>query len=1415
LCDGPCAESDGVPFFVKNVANITEGITMKNMGVANSPHVTFSLVDYFSNYDKNNPNADNHDDGDGSEYNVDVVTFESATTFASTVTSMATASPSTLFGGGCSESGGVYLNQGWQHTAHLYCDSDFSDNFLQTSMLTAIYGGLHGSGMGWVNNSTTDHVIVWMGSSLPRDPAYPGYWCATHNDESKAATGCPDDPTTTTEPSYTYGSGIVEPAGETIASLATIAKHEHVIIDTIDLPNGMTELTPPNPKTTGDTDYVESTTGEKSAATTDVTNILQAGCALAKDTGGSWEGPSPSSSGVSFTCSAAATGNDDGNLTDTWCGYTSTVGCWPSWSANPSLGWALTNINFPPTKVTYNITGWMKEDSFSFGPATGFSVNTTWMTFYCVHNGVDISSLCKSAANHPLGTGGYAWEWPYALMYPDDVWSVSFNLTVNDNYPTSEQNLSEPVDNCYSVNWSGCPGTAVSPFTQVYYENYTAHNYTQPFPPAYVTVMASPNVPTLSSAIITPSPTDVFIGRTQTLTVTPGCTGGPCPAGTTYSWSITGPIGSLNAHTGASVTFTAGASIGTVGVFVNATLNYLTVQSSPAIITVFTLTSASVSPTSASLTNGAKQVFTATPTCTVTCPAGVTYSWTLSNAYGSLNSSTGVSVTFTAGGSTGNVSLFVNATLYTVTKMSLAVPISITLITLTSVTVTPYGADVTVNGIVNFTASPVCAAGPCPSGTAYVWTITSGLGTLSTTTGSAVTFTAGPTNGSLALFVNGTLNGVKRQSAPVHIFIAPPGVQLASVTVSPSSSSVVVGGSTPFTATIKCTGGTCSGLTTYSWTLTNSLGNLSSTTSASVTFTAGNTPGMIALFVNATLNGTTRMSPAVPIAIAAAITLSSVSVTPPSASLDTGGTQDFVAAPTCVGGACPSGTTYSWGLTSSLGSLNTSSGSMVTFTAGPTAGMIALFVNASLGGVIKQSSAVLVTITTVNTLSSVSVSPSPATLNSSGTQVFTPASKCTSGQCPSGITYRWSLTNSLGTLNLTTGSIVMVTAGSVSGTDTLFVNATLLGVTVRSAPVTITILSPTLRSVSVSPLSISLPSGNKQVFTATPACSGGPCPSGTTYVWSLSNTVTGTLSSTSGSQVTFTAGTSAGTVNLFVVATLNGDSKTSSAVPITVTGSSIAILSVTVSPASTNLSANGKQTFSATPQCSGGSCPSGVTYQWTVARSSMGTLNSANSATVVFTAGTTAGTVSLWVNATLNNKSVSGSAVIAITGGSTIPVLASVTVTVTPSSTDLNLGDARDLVATPTCSGGACPSGTIFSWSMTNSLGSLSSATGASVTFAAGNTSGTVTVFVNATLKGVTVMSGPTTFMISGPTTSSSGIGTTELGILVGVVCAAAVAVIVVMLVRRRRKKESAMSETQPSYEDPNAGYYPESPPQG
>ena len=1038
-CSGPCMESDGVPYLVDNIGQITQGITEKNVGVTSSSHVTFSMVDYFSNQ-----GAD-HDDGDGSEYNVDVSAFQPATSFATTVSSMA--SGNTLFG------------RNWVSSIQVYGDSDFSDNFLSSSMITALYGGLHGSGLSWVNNASTYHVVVLVGSTLPRDAKYQGSWCPTYNDQANA---CPDL-SSTSEPAYTYGSGLSEPAGENISDIVTLAQQEHVLIDTIDLPDGMTEM--------GSRDYV-NTSATTAYVAKDVRAILGAGCYLAQATGGSWEGPTPGYSGVGFTCAAAATHNSKGNLTNT---FRPASGGSFGWSTNPALGWALTNVAFPAFTTNYTVIGWVKEQTFVFDPSTNFVIDPTQaMTFDCINNGTVVTSKCAAAANSSLGGGGWTWSWPYPAMYPNDMWSVSLTVNVSSTFNQSQLNTPVSVDACLNnTYWTGCPGpTSGNFYSWVQYTNITHVSVIQSFPPAFVDVASNGVVPSLASVSVSPPNATLMAGANQTFTAIPTCSGGTCPTGTSYYWSMT-----------------------------NASMGY-------------------------------------------------------------LNTFTGPTVVFTSSGSTGSVALFVNATLYSVTQSSSPVPIAVSpSVRLSAVSVTPNPVQMQVNTSQGFSATPSCTGGTCASGTTYVWNLTNSLATLVSSTGSSVVVTAGASAGNVTLFVNATLSGTTVMSRPTNITITVmPPPTLASVAVTPTFAQLTVGQTANFTAVPLCGSQSCSPTPTYSWTLTSaSYGSLNSNVGNPVMFSA-TAAGTVTLFVNATLRGTTVRSNPIPITVQAIPPLIGVTISPPSDTLPAGHVQSFAASPSCTG-SCPTGITYFWTLTNSKASLNTSLGDVVTLTAGPNAGVVNVFVNASLGSVTRQSSPAPITITIAsNPLTGVSVSPGSWSLSYPASTTFNASITCTSGPCPSGTVYSWSLTNlNYASIASATGSTAVVQSANATGTTTLFVNATLGNVTKMSAPVPISVqgitAAPvTLDSVTLSPGAPTVNEGATQVFTALPTCSATPCPTGITYGWKLSSSL-GSLSAAKGVSTTFEAGFDPGKVTVTVSATLNQTTVNASTV-VTIIGTS-------------------------------------------------------------------------------------------------------------------------------------------------------------------------------------------------------------------------------------------------------------------
>ena len=472
----PCAESNGVPFFLNNIGRITSDITEKSVGSPSSSRVTFSMVDYIATDQGSSLNptgtcaegTPGNDDCDSPVYNVDVSTFMPAAQFATSVTNML--NKGALFSGQYNAPG---TTSGWE-----MFDSDFADNYLDGSMITALYGAMSGSGLGWVQNATTDHVAILMGSTAPRDPNYLVNYDITDTmggslpwQKAGPSSGC--------EPAFTYASGNALPACETLKDIVNLAKADNVVIDVINLADGMTEL--------GAGDYIN--TGYQ--ATKDVTSVLSAGCYLATQTGGTWNGPTPVESGISFGCPAAETGSGGGNLTNTTIAPGSNTAPPIAWSSNPSLGGALISVRVPIINVAaYNTN----RNTFQFIPTPGFTMGPGTVSFSCINNGTDISTLCAGAFNTTVGTG-MGWGWPYSRMYLGDVWSATFQISVSASLPASELNVPIPVDYCLMASYATCASPSSAWYTDVIYTNYAFQNTNESFPPAPVVVTAENLVP--------------------------------------------------------------------------------------------------------------------------------------------------------------------------------------------------------------------------------------------------------------------------------------------------------------------------------------------------------------------------------------------------------------------------------------------------------------------------------------------------------------------------------------------------------------------------------------------------------------------------------------------------------------------------------------------------------------------------------------------------------------------------------------------------------------------------------------------------------------------------------------------------------------------------------------------------------
>jgi hypothetical protein len=464
---GVCEESNGVPFFVAHSQQIAAAIQAAN------PHsaVSFALVDYFAT-------LNDHDDGDGVEYHVDIPQFIAASDFGSAVQSTFQAN---VLGGG-----------------YIYSDSDLSDNILDSSVITAMFGTIIGSGLDWSPN--THHVIVWMGSTAPRDPNYVVDYSVSPSDY--ATFGFNGKYSSSCEPSYNFGTisspqcegWIHSQDGNSTHSIAQLAKTAPqctdsiggvCTVDTIDLYNGMTD-----PWSKAWRTGVTGGGPGGAIVQQDVAKILLAGCDMAQATGGTWDGPS------FFTCPDG----QQGSLNYVQFGTPSSPN-----TNNPGLLEAFRNIGFGPVQTTLVANG-TKQPLFSFVPFGAIQMapgNLSQVVTVCTlssgifwRGGTGSQARCPSQPQvfeTPTGVHWYGWNWSNNAsenaMYVGDTWQVSFNVLANGPPYTTV-----PVDACVAK-----PSCAIGGSTSVdgYYSAatylpVTNHSVIQEsFPLAELTVEAS------------------------------------------------------------------------------------------------------------------------------------------------------------------------------------------------------------------------------------------------------------------------------------------------------------------------------------------------------------------------------------------------------------------------------------------------------------------------------------------------------------------------------------------------------------------------------------------------------------------------------------------------------------------------------------------------------------------------------------------------------------------------------------------------------------------------------------------------------------------------------------------------------------------------------------------------------------
>ena len=415
-----------------------------------------------------------------------------------------------------------------------------------------------------------------------------------------------------------------------------------------------------------------------------------------------------------------------------------------------------------------------------------------------------------------------------------------------------------------------------------------------------------------------------------------------------------------------------------------------------------------------------------------------------------------------------------------------------------------------------------------------------------------------------------------------------------------------------------------------------------------------------------------------------------VTVSPSSASIEEGGTQQFSATAYDSVDVEISGKTFIWSSDSASVATIDSSGLATGLDAGSTT------ITATVDGV--SGTATLTVTEPPPAVARVTVSPSSVSIEEGGTHQFSATAYTSDNTMISGKTFVWTSSSpSVATVNAS-GLATGVDAGSTT------ITATVDGIS-GTATLTVTVSPPVVARVTVSPSSVSIEEGGTHQFSATAYTSDNTMISGKTFVWASSSPSVATVDASG-----LATGVDAGSTT--ITATVDGVSGTAT---LTVTEPPPVVARVTVSPSSVSIEEGGTRQFSATAYESDNTMISGKTFVWTSSSPSVATVNASGLATGVDAGSTT-------ITATVDG--ISGKATLNVTESP--PAVARVTVS--PSSVSIEEGGTRQFSATAFTSDNTMISGKTFVWTSSSTSVATINSSGLATGVDAGSTTITATV---------------------------------------------------------------------------------------
>jgi hypothetical protein len=559
------------------------------------------------------------------------------------------------------------------------------------------------------------------------------------------------------------------------------------------------------------------------------------------------------------------------------------------------------------------------------------------------------------------------------------------------------------------------------------------------------------------------------------------------------------------------------------------------------------------------------------------------------------------------------------------TTLTVTAPVA----TLQSIAVTPANPSILRGATQQFTATGTFSDNSTQNLTSQVtWASATTATATINTAGLATAVAAGTST------ISATLSGV---TGSTTLTVTAPVATLQSIAVTPANPSVAAGATQQFTAT-----GTFSDSSTQN--LTSQVTWTSGTPAAATINSAGLATGVAAgtATITAALTGITGST--VLTVTAPVVTLRSIAVTPASASITAGATQQFTATGTFSDNSTQNVTSQVIWSSSTTAVATVSAAGLATGVAAGTA-----TITAALSGV--TGSAVLTVTNPVATLQSIAVAPAGPSILRGTTQQFT-ATGTFSDNSTQNLTGQ--VTWSSGTPAAATINSAGLATGVAVGSSTI--SAALGGVT-GSTVLTVTAPVVVLQTITVAPASASIAKGKTQSFTATGTFSDNSTQNLTTQVtWASGSPAVATISASG-------VATGVGTGSASITATLNG--VTGQAV-LTVTPS--ALVSIAVSPSGAVIPKGKGQQFTATGTFADGTTQD-VSGQvtWSSGTPSVATISSSGAA-VALAPGTTT------IGATLSG--ISAQVVLTVSP----PSLQSITVA--PASAAVPKGGTEQFTAT-------------------------------------------------------------------------------------------------------------------------------------